>query len=121
MNTNTITETFDLLIHDSIQNSFPSLFTKEDVIKVLRDLEAKMQEANESEPPTPPPTQQIDAEKIRECAENIAQNISQRIMKYVNDYELTMSGREIELDDITIDESDLSDLIEGDMLELINN
>ena len=108
MNT-TITATFDHVIHHSVEFAFPSLFTKDDVIKVIRDLETQLKAAIEEETTT---TTAITEEQIKEIAENAASSISSEGLDLVEDYDLSMSYREVELDSLTLDESRIAKEIE---------
>ena len=85
------------------------LFTKDDVIKVIRDLETQLKAAIEEETTT---TTAITEEAIREIAENAASSISSEGLDLVEDYDLIMSYREVELDSLTLDESRVAKEIE---------
>ena len=114
MNPNTITATFDHAIHHSVTFAFPSLFTKDDVIKVIRDLEFELQNAIKEEPT---PTTVITKEQIKEIAEQAAASIVSEGMDLVDSYDLTMSYREVELDEISLDEGRLTYAIEQAITE----
>ena len=111
---NTITATFDHVIHHSVEFAFPSLFTKDDVVKVIRDLELELQNAIKEEPT---PTTKITEEQIKEIAEQAAASIVSEGMDLVDDYDLSMSYREVELDSLTLDEDRVTNAIKQAITE----
>ena len=108
MKKSTLIAEFDQAAH-IVDSSFPSLFTKEDVIKVLWDLEQKLKaEINKNEITT----KSLTEAQIKEIAENATSSIASEGMDLVEDYELSMSYREVELDSLTLDESRIAKEIE---------
>ena len=112
MKKSTLIAEFDQATH-IVDSSFPSLYTKEDVIKVLRDLEEKlkveMDDNSEEETTT---KISITEEQIQEIAENAASSIAAEGTDLVEDYDLSMSYREVEIDSISLDESRMAKEIE---------
>jgi hypothetical protein len=82
---------------EKVSNSFPSLFSREDVIKLLTDLNAEMQEES--------PKPQIDKEDL---LTNFRQMLSERDWEEVvdkDDIELSLSyNNQIEIESVPIDE-----------------
>ena len=113
MNT-TITATFDHVIHHSVEFAFPSLFTKDDVIKVIRDLETQLKAAIEEETT---PTTAITKEQIKEIAEKAASSVASEGLNLIDDYDLSMSYREVELDSVELDKSKIANDIERAITE----
>jgi hypothetical protein len=108
MKKSTLIAEFDQAAH-IVDSSFPSLFTKEDVIKVLWDLEQKLKaEINKNEITT----KSLTEAQIKEIAKNATSSIASEGMDLVEDYELSMSYREVELDSLTLDESRITNAIE---------
>jgi len=108
MKKSTLIAEFDQAAH-IVDSSFPSLFTKEDVIKVLWDLEQKLKaEINKNEITT----KSLTEAQIKEIAKNATLSIASEGMDLVEDYELSMSYREVELDSLTLDESRITNAIE---------
>jgi hypothetical protein len=111
MTKTTLTAAFSQMVH-TVDKAFPSLFTKEDVIVVLKDLEEQLEAAmngNEEETTT---KISITEDQIKEIADNAASSVSSEGVDLVDDYDLTMNYREVELDSITLDESKISSEIE---------
>ena len=108
MTKSTLIAEFDQAAH-LVDSSFPSLYTKEDVIKVLRTLEEQLKaEMNENETTT----KGLTEAQIKEIAENAASSVSSEGLDLVEDYDLSMSYREVELDSLTLDESRITNAIE---------
>jgi hypothetical protein len=82
---------------DSVNNSFPSIYTKDDVNKLLSKLKDSILE--ESEEPT---VGIFDNEKINEIANGIYDELDSEGTDIVDDYDLSMSYREVELDRIDL-------------------
>ena len=111
MKKSTLIAEFDQAAHD-VDSSFPSLYTKEDVIKVLRNLEEVLKtELNGNDEETTS-KDIIDEAQIKEIAENAASSIVSEGLDLVDDYDLSMSYREVELDSLTLDESRVAKEIE---------
>jgi len=111
MKKSTLIAEFDQTVH-IVDSSFPSLYTKEDVIKVLRDLETTLKDFIGNEEETIKPFPSVTKEAIREIAENAASSVSSEAFDLVDSYDLTMSYREVELDQLSLDESGVADEIE---------
>jgi len=110
MKKSTLIAEFDQAVH-IVDSSFPSLYTKEDVIKVLRDLETTLKDFIGSDEETT--TKDIINEaQIREIAENAASSIASDAYDMVDSYDLTMNYREVELDQLSLDESRVAKEIE---------
>jgi hypothetical protein len=110
MKKSTLIAEFDQAVH-IVDSSFPSLYTKDDVIKVLRDLETTLKDFIGSDEETTT-KDAIDEAQIREIAENAASSIVFEGMDIVDDYDLSMNYKEVELDSITLDESRVAKEIE---------
>jgi hypothetical protein len=82
---------------DSVNHSFPSIYTKDDVNKLLSKLKDSILE--ESEEPT---VGVFDDEKINKIAEGIFDELENEGTDIVDDYDLSMSYREVELDRIDL-------------------
>lgn len=117
---NTITATFDHVIHHSVEFAFPSLFTKDDVIKVIRDLETQLKAAMEEEV-IETKSKSLTKEQIKEIAENAASSVASEGLNLIDDYDLTMNCREVELDSVELDENKIADEIERAISDWFSN
>ena len=111
MKKSTLIAEFDQAVH-IVDSSFPSLYTKEDVIKVLRNLETSLKDFIGNEEETIKSLPSITKEAIREIAENAASSVSSEAFDLVDSYDLTMNYREVELDQLSLDESGVANEIE---------
>jgi len=106
MKKSTLIAEFDQATH-IVDSSFPSLYTKEDVIKVLRDLEEKLKaELNEEETETV--TIGLTKDQVQEIADAVASEFRNEGTDLISDYDLSMSYREVELDSVEFDEDEIS-------------
>ena len=111
MKKSTLIAEFDQAAHD-VDSSFPSLYTKEDVIKVLRNLEEVLKtELNGNDEETTYKVS-LTKEQIKEIAENAASSVASEALDLIDSYDLTMNYREVELDSIELDESRIAKEIE---------
>jgi ATP-dependent protease HslVU (ClpYQ) ATPase subunit len=91
-----------------VDSSFPSLYTKEDVIKVLRDLEAALKVELGNEEETETVSKGLTKDQVQEIADAIASEIRGEGTDLISDYDLSMSYREVELDSVEFDEDGIS-------------
>jgi len=82
---------------DSVNHSFPSIYTKDDVNKLLSKLKDSILEESEE-----PITVVFDNEKINKIADEIFDELDGEGIDIVDDYDLSMSYREVELDRIDL-------------------
>jgi len=82
---------------DSVNHSFPSIYTKDDVNKLLSKLKDSI--LGESEEPI---AVVFDDEKIASIAEGIYEELECEGTDIIEDYDLSMSYREVELDRIDL-------------------
>jgi len=82
---------------DSVNHSFPSIYTKDDVNKLLSKLKDSILEESEE-----PITVVFDDEKITNIANGIFDELESEGLDIVDDYDLSMSYREVELDRIDL-------------------
>jgi broad-specificity NMP kinase len=105
MKKSTLIAEFDQAAH-IVDSSFPSLFTKEDVIKVLRNLEEVLKaELNNEEETT---SKGLTRDQVQEIADAIASEIKSEGTDLIEDYDLSMSYREVDLDSIEFNEDEIS-------------
>lgn len=91
-------ETIELL-----GKQLPGFYSVEQVIKMINDIE-------ESE------TFEFHSDSIRELGDNIAEAIESEGYDIIDDYDLTINGREVEIDSISFDTSRISRIVK-DALE----
>jgi len=82
----------------------------EKVYELLGDLEESIVKAEEGCGSDENVT--LDSETISEISEEIAEAINDEGYHLIDDYELGISGREIEIEDVTFDSQRINDIIE---------
>ena len=108
MKKSTLIAEFDQAAHE-VSTAFPSLYTKEDVIKVLRKLEESLKaELNDEEEETETVSKGLTADQVQEIADAIASEIRGEGIDLIEDYDLSMNYREVELDSAEFDEDEIS-------------
>jgi hypothetical protein len=108
MKKSTLIAEFDQTAHE-VSTAFPSLYTKEDVIKVLRNLEEKLKaELNDEETETETVTPGLTKDQVQEIADAVASEFRNEGTDLISDYDLSMSYREVELDSVEFDEDEIS-------------
>jgi hypothetical protein len=108
MKKSTLIAEFDQTAHE-VSTAFPSLYTKEDVIKVLRKLEESLKaELNDEEEETETVSKGLTADQVQEIADAIASEIRGEGIDLIEDYDLSMNYREVELDSVEFDEDEIS-------------
>ena len=108
MKKSTLIAEFDQATH-IVDSSFPSLYTKEDVIKVLWKLEESLKaELNDEEEETETVSKGLTRDQVQEIADAIASEIKSEGIDIIEDYDLTMNYREVEIDSVEFDEDEIS-------------
>lgn len=108
MKKSTLISEFDQTAHE-VSTAFPSLYTKEDVIKVLRKLEESLKaELNDEEEETETVTTGLTKDQVQEIADAIAEEIRGEGIDLISDYDLTMNYREVEIDSVDFDDDAIS-------------
>jgi hypothetical protein len=88
---------------NTVKSVAPAFLSIDDVIEMVEGLETS--------------SDNISGERITDLISDITSTIVGMGMDLINDYELTMSGREVEIDYITVDE----DEIEKEVTDVINS
>lgn len=102
---------------DIVSNSFPSIFTKDDVIKLLTDLDSKLVSDDK------PTVIGLDIDQVKRIVEDSLSNAMSSIdwedIVDKNNADLYMSGNEVYIDSINVDtssvERELKDYIFNDI------
>ena len=92
-----------------VETSFPSIYTKEDVCKILDELVngvyASLADVEETTSKT------LSELQIESIANDVAEMVGDLGMDLVNDYELEMSYREVELSSVEISERQIRSIV----------
>lgn len=84
-----------------ISEGFSSIYSKDDVLHLLSVIEVNDEADIE-----------FDESEIRDLSADIANELGDNGTRIVDDYELSMNGREVELDSIDFNTSDIRDIVE---------
>ena len=113
MKKSTLLAEFDQAVH-IVDSSFPSLYTKEDVIKVLRNLETTLKDFISDKEETYESIINITSEQYSDLASNIARNVAKAIedMECISGWDLSMNYNEVSVDQLEANESEIEEIIE---------
>ena len=113
MKKSTLLAEFDQAVH-IVDSSFPSLYTKEDVIKVLRNLETTLKDFISDKEETYESIINITSEQYSDLASNIARNVAKAIedMECISGWDLSMNYNEVSVDQLEVNESEIEEIIE---------
>ena len=113
MKKSTLIAEFDQAVH-IVDSSFPSLYTKEDVIKVLRNLETTLKDFISDKEETYESIINITSEQYSDLASNIARNVAKAIedMECISGWDLSMNYNEVSVDQFEVNESEIEEIIE---------
>ena len=117
MKKSTLLAEFDQAVH-IVDSSFPSLYTKEDVIKVLRNLETILKDFVSDEEKA---NIKLSNEQFDELIETITNDITGLGIDVVDDYELSMNYKEVELDGLDLDSSVIEDQVKRSINDWLNS
>jgi hypothetical protein len=89
-----------------VRNSFPSVFSKDDVIRLLEDLSNET--ASELEQDSAPSIYKVlSSEHIKELTEYIYESLDSSGKDIIDDYELSLDGREIVIDSVYLNRNEI--------------
>ena len=113
MKKSTLLAEFDQAVH-IVDSSFPSLYTKEDVIKVLRNLETTLKDFISDKEETYESIINITSEQYSDLASSIAHNVAKAIedMECISGWDLSMNYNEVSVDSLEANESEIEEIIE---------
>ena len=113
MKKSTLIAEFDQAVH-IVDSSFPSLYTKEDVIKVLRNLETTLKDFISDKEETYESIINITSEQYSDLASSIAHNVAKAIedMECISGWDLSMNYNEVSVDSLEANESEIEEIIE---------
>jgi len=92
-----------------INEGFSSIYSKDDVLHLLSVLETGSGEF------------ELTENQIRDLSADIANDLSDCGNDIIDDYELSMSSREVELDRIDFDNSKIKDIVEDVIINFFNS
>jgi hypothetical protein len=101
MKKSTLLAEFDQTAH-LVSFSISSVFTKDDVIQILRNLESVLKEYTSENELTENNSKVLTTEQINSLVETVTNEISSMDEYIIDDYELSMDGKEVQLDSVSL-------------------
>ena len=104
---------------DLVRNSFPSVFSKDDVVKLLEDLsiETASDEQDSVQDTAPSGFVKLDdvfsEDNIKILSGYMCDSFDMQGTDIIDDYDLSISGREVEIDSVTFNSYSLRKCIES--------
>lgn len=103
-----------------VRNSFPSVFSKDDVIRLLEDLSNET--ASELEQDSAPSIYKVlSSEHIKELTDYIYESLDSSGKDIIDDYELSLDGREIVIDSVYLNRNEIMACIECGVIDFKDN
>jgi hypothetical protein len=102
MKKSTLIAEFDQAVHN-VDSSFPSLYTKDDVIKVLRDLETTLKDWIDEKEETIQDRIVLTTEQLDSLIEAVTIEVKDMGENIIYDYDLSMNYKEVEIDSVDLD------------------
>jgi hypothetical protein len=116
MKKSTLLAEFDHVVH-LVDSSMSSVFTKDDVIKMLRNLETTFKEYTSENELTENNGKVLTTEQIDSLIETVTNEISSMDEYIIDDYELSINDKEIQLDSVSLNgysiEEKVSEAVHG--------
>ena len=116
MKKSTLLAEFDQTVH-LVDSSISSVFTKDDVIRILRNLEGVLKEYTSEKELITDDGKVLTTEQINSLVETVTNEISSMDEYIIDDYELSMDGKEVQLDSVSLNgytiEEKVSEAING--------
>jgi hypothetical protein len=101
MKKSTLLAEFDQTVH-LVSFSISSVFTKDDVIQILRNLESVLKEHTSEKELTENNGNILTTEQINSLIETVTNEVSSMDENIIDDYELSINDKEIQLDSVSL-------------------
>jgi hypothetical protein len=111
MKKSTLIAEFDQAVHN-VDSSFPSLYTKDDVIKVLRDLETTLKDWIDEKEETIQDRIVLTTEQLDSLIEAVTIEVKDMGENIIYDYDLSMNYKEVEIDSVDLNYDYIKETVE---------
>lgn len=102
---------------DLVRNSFPSVFSKDDVVKLLEDLSNETASDEQQQPVDTSGESTFKKifshENVKQLAQFVCDSLENSGRDIIDDYELSISGREVEIDSVEFNNYEVKSCIES--------
>jgi hypothetical protein len=116
MKKSTLLAEFDQTVH-LVSFSISSVFTKDDVIQILRNLESVLKEHTSENEETIQDRIVLTTEQLDSLIETVTNEVSSMDEYIIDDYELSINDKEIQLDSVSLNgdsiEEKVSEAVHG--------
>jgi hypothetical protein len=120
MKKSTLLAEFDQTVH-LVSFSISSVFTKDDVIQILRNLESVLKEYTSEKELTENNGNILTTEQINSLIETVTNEISSMDENIIDDYELSMDGKEVQLDSVSLNYYTVEEKVSGAVNDWFTN
>ena len=120
MKKSTLIAEFDQVVH-TVDSSFPSLYTKDDVIKVLRNLEGVLKDYISEKELIKDDSKILTPEQVTSLVEAISGELSQMGDNIIADYDLSLDYKEIRLDGVELHYDNIYEKVEESISDWFTN
>jgi hypothetical protein len=120
MKKSTLIAEFDQAVH-IVDSSFPSLYTKCDVIKVLRDLETTLKDFISEKEETIQDRIVLTTEQLDSLIEAVTIEVKDMGLEIIYDYDLSMNYKEVEIDSVDLHYDNIQNIVETSIQEWFKN
>jgi len=120
MKKSTLLAEFDQAVH-IVDSSFPSLYTKCDVIKVLRDLETTLKDFIDEKEETIQDLIVLTTEQLDSLIDAVTVEVKDMGEEIIYDYDLSMNYKEVEIDSVDLHYDNIREKVEGSIQDWFKN
>jgi hypothetical protein len=120
MKKSTLIAEFDQAVH-IVDSSFPSLYTKCDVIKVLRDLETTLKDFIDEKNVVNDSKVIFTTEQLDLLIQAVTDDIKDMGVDAIYDYDLSINCREVELDSVDLHYDNIQETVEASIQDWFKN
>jgi len=120
MKKSTLIAEFDQVVH-TVDSSFPSLYTKCDVIKVLRDLETTLKDFIDEKEETIQDRIVLTTEQLDSLIEAVTIEVKDMGENIIYDYDLSMNYKEVEIDSVDLNYDYINQTVETSIQNWFKN
>jgi len=113
MKKSTLLAEFDQTVH-LVDSSISSVFTKDDVIRILRNLEGILKEYTSEK-------ELITTEQLDSLIDAVTLDVKDMGDNIIYDYDLSMNYKEVEIDSIDLHYDNIREKVEGSIQEWFKN
>ena len=120
MKKSTLIAEFDQAVHN-VDSSFPSLYTKCDVIKLLRDLETTLKDWIDEKNVVNDSKVIFTTEQLDLLIQAVTDDIKDMGVDAIYDYDLSINCREVELDSVDLHYDNIQETVEASIQDWFKN